>query len=389
MLCRLVSGLGRAEAGYNNSNNNKPIFNKRQVFCKMNCARNGMLLLSTIAMLFLMSCASSPTSESGPGASSAKPLVPIEEMEKEAEMDVLYGTIAEPASMLWVKPGQRREYDRTMLDKPGDPAAWAAGMDTEMRLWLVGKVDTQLLYGESVVVLEQQGEWVKVAAVQQKSGRHELGYPGWLPAAHVATEPLYWRELAELPNLVVTSPLTKLYADQGLTQVITELCYQTRLPVLEQESMDSLAVRLPDGGIGYLPRKDVQLADTLSFSQDDIVAQAEKFLGLPYIWAGTSAYGFDCSGYTMRLYQSQGIAIPRDAEEQALEGQVVDKGELRPGDLLFFAAEEGRGQIHHVAMYIGNGMMIHSPNSKSAVQINAIDSGSYVTEYWGARRYAP
>ncbi|MDF9409193.1 C40 family peptidase [Pelotomaculum isophthalicicum JI] len=354
----------------------------------MKYPRRGILLLSTMTLLMLMSCRLTPGPEPGQDVVPAKPVAPVEMSGTDTQAGLSRGAITEPVTMLWSNPGQLRDYDHFLLEKPSNPAVWAAGMDTEMRLWLVGKAETQALYGEPVVILERCGEWLRVAAAKQKSSLNELGYPGWVPAVHVITEQSYLSDLETRPNIVVAKPLTKLYANQELTEVVTELCYQTRLPLLEEKTYN-VAVRLPDGGTGYLPRQDVKKTSELTFSAGDIVNEAMSFLGLRYIWAGTSSYGFDCSGYTMRLYQSQGISIPRDAHEQAREGQMVDKSDLLPGDLLFFAAKEGQGQIHHVAMYIGNGMMIHSPNSSSSVQIDAIDSGAYIREYWGAKRYIP
>jgi len=344
--------------------------------------------LSAMILLSLSSCRFTAGPDSSPGAMPAEPVTPVELSGYEAPAGSLYGAVTEPVTVLWSNPGQLRDYDNLLLNKPGNPTAWAAGMDIEMRLWLVGKAETQALYGEPVVILERRGDWLKVAAVRQKSSLNEFGYPGWVPANHIVTEQVYLKELETLPNVVAAKNMIKLYSNQELTDVAVELCYQTRLPVLE-EQVNTVTVRLPDGNTGYLSRQDVKRVSELSFSGEEIVNEAKRFLGLRYIWAGTSSYGFDCSGYTMRLYQSQGISIPRDADEQAREGHTVEKSDLMPGDLLFFAAKEGQGQIHHVAMYIGNGMMIHSPDSSSSVRVDAIDSGAYNREYWGARRYIP
>lgn len=367
----------------------------------MKRSHKGVLLLTTMTLLLLVSCRFAPVTESGPGVLPGKSAALPESSKNETTAGLWQGAVGEPATMLWVNPGQLRQYDQTILQKPSSPSAWAAGMDTEMRLWLVGKVETQALYGEPVVILEERDGWLKVAAVKQKTNLNELGYPGWLPADHIVTNQVYLDELATLPNVVVTKPFTLLYSDQELTSVAVELCYQTRLPLLEEKTIvkapssgkdttvTACTVRLPDGGTGYLPREDVRMADEIAGSREDIVRQAKEFIGLRYIWAGTSSYGFDCSGYTMRLLQSQGLVIPRDADEQAEAGLAVDKSDLLPGDLLFFASQEGRGQIHHVSMYIGDGMMIHAPNSSSAIRIDAVDNASYAAEYWGARRYIP
>ncbi|MDD4170256.1 MAG: NlpC/P60 family protein, partial [Desulfotomaculaceae bacterium] len=271
-------------------------------------------------------------------------------------------------------------------NKPGNPAAWSTGMDTEMRLWLVGKAETQAVYGEPLVILERQGDWLKVAAINQKSALNEYGYPGWVPAAHIVINQTYLRDLKNLPGAVAAKPVIKLYLNKELTGASVELCYQTRLPILEEHE-GTVTVRNPDGNTGYLSGQDVKKSRKLTFSRDAIISEAKRFLGVRYIWAGTSSYGFDCSGFTMRLYQSQGVSLPRDADEQAREGVAVARNKLLPGDLLFFAAKGGRGQIHHVGMYTGDGMMIHSPSSSSTVRLDRIDSGIYPVEYWGAKRY--
>ena len=296
------------------------------------------------------------------------------------------GAIRVAATVLWYEPEQVRNYDRSILVEDNDPAAWAGGMDTDMRLWLVGKAETMALFGEPVVILERRGEWIKVAAESQRTSLNVLGYPGWVHGAHVVSSDVYINELKNLPDVVVADKTAGIFKNPGLTDLLMEAGYMTRLPLLE-EGEQTVTVRLPGGDTGYLSRSSVKKAGDLYFSRAGIVEEAKKFIGLRYIWAGTSSYGFDCSGFTMCLYQSQGISIPRDADEQAMEGAAVAGADLLPGDLVFFAAKGGLGQIHHVGMYIGNGMMIHSPNSSSAVTIQAVDSGSCGEEYWGARRY--
>lgn len=296
------------------------------------------------------------------------------------------GAVKVPATVFWSQPGQARDYDTLILKEKNDPAGWAGGMDTSMRLWLVGKADTMALLGEPVELLEQRGEWLKVAAQEQKTALNALGYAGWVPAAHIVSSDIYLNELETLPNIVVIKQMTGVFGHDDFTTALGEAGYMTRLPLLAEEER-SVLVRLPDGGTGFMDRNHIKKAGDLSFSRNGIVDEARKFLGLRYLWAGASSYGFDCSGFTMRLYQSQGISIPRDADEQAKEGLEVAKSDLLPGDLVFFAAKGGAGQIHHVGMYIGDGLMIHSPRSDASVEIQAIDSGSYAGEYWGARRY--
>lgn len=290
------------------------------------------------------------------------------------------------AAMLWCDPGPKRDHDRLMLGAATDPAAWADGMDEEMRLWLVGKVESQLLYGERVVVLGREGEWLRVAAAEQSTGRDERGYPGWLPAAQVADNRLFLAETDSLPPAVITAPRAMLYADAAGREPLAELSWQTRLPLLAAEGA-LLKVRRPDGAAGYIAGAAAAPLSPAPFDGARLVAEAMMFAGLRYVWGGTAAWGFDCSGFALRLYQSQGVAIPRDADEQAGGGTAVDAGELLPGDLLFFAGPGGQGNIHHVGVFTGGTTMIHAPNSRSAVREDDFTTGVYGTEYWGARRY--
>lgn len=114
-----------------------------------------------------------------------------------------------------------------------------------------------------------------------------------------------------------------------------------------------------------------------------IVAEAEKYLGVDYVWGGTSPEGFDCSGLVQYCLNTLGISINRVAEDQFNDGMPVSRDELQPGDLVFF---EQNGYIHHVGIYVGDNMMIHAPHTGDVVRYQSLDTEYYKREYAGARR---
>lgn len=114
-----------------------------------------------------------------------------------------------------------------------------------------------------------------------------------------------------------------------------------------------------------------------------IILEAEKYLGVDYVWGGTTPDGFDCSGLVQYCLNSLGISIDRVAEDQFNAGMPVSRDELQPGDLVFF---EQNGYIHHVGIYAGNNMMIHAPHTGDVVRYQSLDTEYYQREYAGARR---
>lgn len=105
-----------------------------------------------------------------------------------------------------------------------------------------------------------------------------------------------------------------------------------------------------------------------------VLGTADRYVGVPYRWGGSTPNGFDCSGFTKYVFAKNGVAIPRTSREQARAGDGVslDFGEMRPGDILLFA-EPGEA-VSHVAIYVGSGRIIHA--SSAMGEVNYLDLGS-------------
>jgi uncharacterized protein YgiM (DUF1202 family) len=103
----------------------------------------------------------------------------------------------------------------------------------------------------------------------------------------------------------------------------------------------------------------------------DLVQYAKQFVGNPYVWGGTSlTKGADCSGFTLSIYKKYGVSLPHHAASQAQLGTKISLSELQPGDLVFYAKN---GSINHVAIYIGNGQVLHASSPKTGIKISSLN----------------
>lgn len=287
---------------------------------------------------------------------------------------------------LWKEPGIKRTIDKYSLSNPVDMNIWTKKMSTfDSRQWLVGNTETEGLYGQEVKVLKVSGKWAYIAIKDQTTPKNKYGYPGWLPKYQIITQK---NGYSKCPVASVNAKKAYLYTNKN--EKFLEISFNTRLPILQEEK-NWIEVMTPSNQEKWIKRKDIQIFSSLSQipkpKGEDIVQTGKRFKGLRYLWAGNSAYGFDCSGFTHSIYKHYGILIPRDAADQFKKGTFVPKGKLQPGDLMFFAYDKGNGKVHHVAMYAGKGQMIHSPRPGKTIEIISIHTKSYAQEYAGARRY--
>lgn len=112
-----------------------------------------------------------------------------------------------------------------------------------------------------------------------------------------------------------------------------------------------------------------EAANAAASRRSKVVNYALQFVGNPYVWGGTSlTKGADCSGFTMQVMKQFGVSLPHYSGAQAKMGKPVKSSEMRPGDLIFYA--NSGGTVNHVAMYIGNGQIVHAASKKSGIKIS-------------------
>lgn len=191
-------------------------------------------------------------------------------------------------------------------------------------------------------------------------------------------------QVAELMAIVSTDMLNARSEPSTDSKIWTQLSNNERYPVLKQ--IDGwVEIELEEDSSAYVATDFVDvrysLPQAVKFSpleekanaqaslRTQIVNYALQFLGNPYVWGGTSlTKGADCSGFTMSVFSHFGIGLPHYSGSQAGMGTAVKSGDMKPGDLVFYA--NSRGTINHVGIYIGNGQIVNAASRRSGIKIS-------------------
>jgi len=121
--------------------------------------------------------------------------------------------------------------------------------------------------------------------------------------------------------------------------------------------------------------------------RNHIVNTARRYIGVPYRWGGKSAKtGFDCSGFTMVVYQLNGLNLPRSSKQQWKVGRPIKRSQLLKGDLIFFATSGGK-RVSHVGIYMGGGKFLHAPGRGRKIRGSSLSDTYFKARYVGARTY--
>ncbi|MGZ4160675.1 MAG: C40 family peptidase, partial [Neobacillus sp.] len=243
-----------------------------------------------------------------------------------------------PVATVWTSYNSARDIDMDAVSNPAHIESWLAGLNYQTRLDLFEQnlVQTQVLFGQEVLLIEEKDNWAQIIIPDQPTSKDERGYPGWVPKSQLVCCAEEWR-FQKRPIAVVTSPKANLFTES--LQFLMELSFQTNLPFLNEHD-GKVYVKTPTG-TGVLDLVDVVVfnstGEILRGNGINLVSTGEQFLHLPYLWGGVSSYGFDCSGFCYTVYKANGYLIPRDARDQADSGFEVNLSDIMPGDLIFFA----------------------------------------------------
>ncbi|HEY3972661.1 MAG TPA: SH3 domain-containing C40 family peptidase [Candidatus Sulfotelmatobacter sp.] len=267
------------------------------------------------------------------------------------------------------------------------------------------QVVSQAIYGSNVTLLIARGEWCRIQTADHSKG--------WVRSRHLRLVQSGNGYATSGETVQVESLFANLYQEPEVTRhkPVLTIPFEARLEVMaEQKPGDAaeepratmtksaktksavprpegwLQVRLPDKRSGWIQSSDV-VAEPKPLSIAESIELAKRFLGIPYLWGGSSSFGFDCSGFTQMLMRARGFNMPRDADKQAAWTGLkpVDRPELQPGDLLFFGSTPRN--ITQTGMYIGEGQFIQATtNGHAVVQISRLDDQPWTQLLVASRR---
>ncbi len=247
---------------------------------------------------------------------------------------------------------------------------------------------TQVMMGTPLQILEKEGGWTRAITPE--------GYIAWVTSGSIAyMNKAEYDAYKVAPKVIVTSKYTVIYNLVDDTPMSDAVWGNILLDLGKKGNLRQVSIA--DGRVGYVNANDVSDFNTWLASRkaspENIIATAKQFMGIPYMWGGTSIKAVDCSGFTKSVFFLNGLVLARDASQQCYTGENIDissyvldnkytiesLANLKKGDLIFFgskATADKKEKITHVGIYIENGEFIHSAGK---VRINNLlpDKSNY------------
>ncbi len=236
---------------------------------------------------------------------------------------------------------------------------------------------TQTLMGMPLLIYEEKNGFYHV--------KNPEAYYAWIDAAGMtmmdSTQVSNW---LKLPKIIITKHYGKVYqTPDSYALPVSDFVLNDVFGLVEVQG-DYAQVVFPDGRHGFIKNDAyLKLNDFVgNYRNTDghtAIKYAKQYLGIPYLWGGTSTKGLDCSGFTKNVYTQLGYVLPRDASQQVNVGKEInitpDFSYLLPGDLLFFGRQkDGKEKVTHVALHLGNGRIIHESGEVKIESLNKNDA---------------
>lgn len=255
-----------------------------------------------------------------------------------------------------------------------------------------GKVIGKLPKNGGCEIIEETDGWTKITA---KSGTGDIN--GYVKSSYLITGSEALRLAKEVGSYVATSKTNGLNVRNEAStdsKIVDQIAEGEELIVLDSsvttdDAEHSIWVKVSidsdteEGSVAYVAKEYVEISFQLiravsmkeltygtgvSNKRVELINLAKEHLGERYVWGGTRlGVGVDCSGFTQALYRAMGYSIPRTSRSQAASGTKISESQLKPGDLVFYGSSS---YINHVAMYIGNGQVIHASNRRDGIKIS-------------------
>ena len=251
-----------------------------------------------------------------------------------------------------------------------------------------GELASQALMGTPVRILEKEDNgWLLIQTPDQ--------YISWVDRGAITMMNKEgmdrWKAV---PKVIYTRFYGSAYSEPDEESATVSDLVAGCMMELIIEKEDFYQVLFADQRIGFVSKKESNIYNNwltkISVSEESLIKTSKQLMGVPYLWGGTSFKGVDCSGFTKTIYFLNGIILPRDASQQVMIGETIDKtgnwANLKPGDLLFFGdkREDGSERVIHVAMWLGNGEFIHASDK---VRVNSMIVTASNYDDYNAKRY--
>ena len=252
---------------------------------------------------------------------------------------------------------------------------------------LLGRLDmVQRVGNQDAKVLKDVTQFRKEVKQRRANLTRARASQARIVAQKASTQRAIEGQIAQQQRMLagLQSEIRQLQAEEARRQA--QLAAQARARLAAQERAAESAARaqavqataVPDSSTSITPADSGgEFIPTAAPSQyGGVVGIAMQYLGIPYVWGGSTPAGFDCSGFVAYVYAQVGVSLPHHAASMYGYGTPVSQSDLQPGDLVFFSG------LGHVGIYIGGGQYIHSPHTGDVVKISSV----YRSGWYGAKR---